>query len=864
MQTLFKTLFNCIRKSSAGHDEDRERFLAKTENFRLLLAANNKALEIMAQITEEAQSESIFSMAHVRAQCLKAASGVRQMIERLCLMAPGKYGELSDVFNNIVLSMEKAMDEGTKQSSGPLVLQMEDIRADSLPQTGSKMAMLGEVKAALGVEVPRGFSITASSYHLFMERSGLGDEINRLIQIHDNETLDGLRLLEESIRHAIDMTVIPQDIEQAVIKKCRKLGNVRMAVRSSAVGEDSEDASFAGQFMSKLGVKAGDVLEAYRSVLASAYSATAMAYRLNRGLRDDAVVMCVACMEMIDAKAGGVIYTRSPMGHDDGRVVVNAVPGLPRTVVDGCSLVDSWVVERVSLAIRSKDIAAKEVCYVKTSGGRISKEKLYGDRSVAPSVSDSVIQQLVWLALRIESHFGSPQDIEWALARDGRIVILQCRPLSVCVPHEEVLPHTNNDEDAASILLHSCVVASPGVAAGRVALIASDEDMSQFPESGILLARSARPHLSVLMSQVSGLVTEYGSPVGHLANVAREFGKPYLIAGPGAVEQLSGVGVVTINADNGNIYLGMRQSQIDESVDSVSSPSSNEVHLALQRMMPYIVPLSLTDPESPQFSPENCVSLHDITRFCHEKAVNEMFMGGEQLTANARKLVGKMPMQYWLIDIGGGTAESCDNTRVCLDDIRSNTMKALWRGMTAIPWDGPPPVAPGGLMSVFSEAACNPALAPGMANSMGDRNYFTVGRHYCNLQSRFGFHFCTIEGFAGDTPVENYALFQFKGGGADIVRRSRRANMIGEILERYGFIVEVRDDALFARIEGVEKEAVEQALVVAGYLLVHTRQVDMVAADPDSISRYGQKFTADIGALLSGTAEESQDWRCGA
>nr|WP_321258359.1 PEP/pyruvate-binding domain-containing protein [uncultured Pseudodesulfovibrio sp.] len=863
MQTIFKTLFNCIRKSSASHDADKERFLAKTENFRLLLAANNKALEIMAQITEDAQSESIFSMAHVRAQCLTVASGVRQMIERLCLMAPGKYEELRDVFNSIVLSMEKAMDQGTTQNSGPLVLQMEDIRADSLPQTGSKMAMLGEVRAALGVAVPRGFSITASSYHLFMEQSGLGDEINRLIQIHDSETLEGLRLLEESIRHAVDMTVVPQDIEQAVIRSCRNLGNVRMAVRSSAVGEDSEEASFAGQFVSKLGVKGCDVLEAYRNVVASAYSATAMAYRLNRGLRDDAVVMCVACMEMIDAKAGGVIYTQSPLGHDDGRVVVNAVPGLPRTVVDGCSMVDSWVVDRASLAIRSKDIAAKEVCYVKTSGGRINKEKLYGDRSVAPSVSDAVIQQLVWLALRIESHFGSPQDIEWALARGGRIVILQCRPLSV-VPCEKVLSHTHNDEDVASILLHSCVVASPGVAAGRLALVTSDEDMSRFPENGILLARSARPHLSVLMSQVSGVITEYGSPVGHLANVAREFGKPYLIAGPGAVEQLSGVGVVTVNADNGNIYIGTRQSQIDTSVDSVSSSSSNEVRLALQRMMPFIIPLSLTDPESSEFSPEYCTSLHDITRFCHEKAVNEMFMGREQLTANARKLVGKMPMQYWLIDIGGGTVESNDTTRVCLDDIRSNTMKALWRGMTAIPWGGPPPVAPGGLMSVFSEAACNPALAPGMANSMGDRNYFTVGRHYCNLQSRFGFHFCTIEGFAGDEPTENYALFQFKGGGADMGRRSSRARMIGEILERYGFIVEVRDDALFARIEGVEKEAVEQALVVAGYLLVHTRQVDMVAADQDSISRYGQKFTADIGALLSGTAGKSEGWRCGA
>ncbi|NDV19860.1 pyruvate, water dikinase [Pseudodesulfovibrio sp. JC047] len=864
MQTLFKTLFKCIRRSPSGQDEDRDRFLAKTENFRLLLAANNKALEGMAQATEDAQSSAVFSMAHVRAQCLMIASNVRQMIERLCLMAPGRYDALRDVFNARVLAMEKAMDEGALVDDGPLVLEMEDICADSVPQTGAKMAMLGEVRAALGVEVPRGFSITAASFGRIMEQTGLGDEINRLIQIHDSDTLDGLRLLEESIRHAIDMTVIPQDIEQAVKKSCQIFGKVRLAVRSSAIGEDSEDASFAGQFASKLGVKADDVLEAYRRVVASAYSSTAMSYRLNRGLRDDAVIMCVACMEMINAKAGGVVYTRSPMGRHDRQVLVNAVPGLPSAVVDGSSLVDSWVVDRESLTILDRHIAVKDVCHGVATNGRIIRERLSGERSGAPSVDDTFVKELVQQALRIERYFTHPQDIEWALADDGRLVFLQCRPLAVCEPHDEVPSEMERTEDAGAILFDACDVASPGVAGGPVFPVAADEDMSQFPDGGVVVSRSARPQLSVLMAHASALVTDYGSSVGHLANVAREFGIPYLIAGPGAFEQLSGVGVVTVNAMNGTISLGLRQSQLDAAVTTDSVVLGNDVRMALQRVLPCLVPLSLTDPESPDFVPENCVSLHDITRFCHEKAVNEMFMGGERLTSNARKLVGKTPTQYWLIDIGGGTVETADTARVTLNDIRSNAMQAVWRGMTAIPWDGPPPVAAGGLMAVLSEAASNPALTPGMANSMGERNYFIVGRQYCNLQSRFGFHFCTIEGFAGDDPTENYALFQFKGGGADMARRSRRTAMIGTLLERHGFIVEIRDDALFARIEGVEADAVEQALVVAGYLLVHTRQVDMVCADIASIDRYKQKFSTDINALLSGKMTDIHDWRCGA
>ncbi|MBI9078913.1 MAG: hypothetical protein JEY79_04135 [Pseudodesulfovibrio sp.] len=868
MQAIFNAISRFISKPTDGKDDSSERFLARCDNFRLLLAANNKALEIMAEMTEESQSGSLFGMSHVRGQSLKVAAGVRQMIERLCRMNPGKYDALKDTFNRIVLEMETAVVDHADRQQGPLVLALDEINAESISEAGSKMALLGEVCGELGVRVPLGFSITASAFRLFMDSTGLDDEINRLIQITDSIELDELYALEASIHHAIDLAAMPQELKEAIETGCNAFSadkdTVRLAIRSSALGEDSSEASFAGQFLSVLGVRPDNVLESYRSVVASMYSATAMTYRLSRGLREDGVIMCVGCMEMIDATAGGVIYTRDPVGKHEDALIVSAVPGLPCAIVDGTENADTWVLDRESLFIRKAVIVDKKWRHVVSATGGTNKERLLGNECSAPSISNDVVAWIAGIALRIEAHFDCPQDIEWAQDHDGRIFILQCRPLAVCEVQGEPESLPEIDKNAPFAILTDCIPSSPGIASGHVFMVETDEDMLRFPEGAILLVRTAKPRLSALLPKAAALIAEFGNATGHLANIAREFGIPALVGAPGAVDRLSRVGVVTVNAKTGTVYLGRRDDQMPGSNRIQVAPRNNEVVTALCRTLQFITPLTLTNPDSPEFAPENCVSLHDITRFCHEKAVAEMFRDGDRPGAKARRLVDKGPLQYWLVDLGGGTSVSNEDEYVDLRCVTSNAMRALWVGMTTIPWEGPPPVDPGGFMSIISEAAQNPSLAPGMANEMAERNYFIVSRNYCNLQSRFGFHFCTVEGFAGDEPDRNYAFFQFKGGAADKSRRMIRARLIADVLERQGFIAEVRDDALFARIEGVSKEAVERALAVTGYLLVHTRQIDMVMFDNKACQKYRDKFDTDIMVILNlmqNDNECSSNWR---
>ncbi|MGE4422189.1 MAG: PEP/pyruvate-binding domain-containing protein [Pseudodesulfovibrio sp.] len=871
MKTALKTLFHFIHGNPEGKREAVENFLNKSEDFRLLLAANGKALELMAEMTDAARSGHPSGITRVRAYSVMVASSVRQMIERLCRMAPGKYDGLRDVFNGIVRDMDQAFAGPSKGPLGPPVVRMRDLRAIDLPETGSKVALLAEIRAELGAVVPRGFAITASAFRLFMEETGLDDEINRLIQIHDGTTLEELNDLAQSIRQAIDLAPMPRELEEAVREQCARLGDIRFAVRSSALGEDSEQTGFAGQFISKLGVKPAQVTDAYRAVISSMYSATAITYVRNRGLREDEMVMAAGCMEMIDAVAGGVVYTRPPVGGDSDAVIVNAVPGLPCAVVDGSSMADSFIVDRGTGRIRNRDIADKEIRFVLTSGGKVRKEKLYGGKELAPAISDHDAERLAALALRIEAHFGRPQDIEWAKDRDGLLVVLQCRPLTVCEdPSDSRTEAWSEDEESRGLaILSGCIPASPGAAAGYVVKVETEEDMFRFPDGAVLLARNARPQLSALLPRAAALVAEFGSSVGHLANVAREYAIPALIGAPGAVERLSGVGVITVNGTNGTIYLGRRKRMIQREARPAAKVRTTDVGLALERVLKFITPLGLTDPESPEFRPEGCRSMHDITRFCHEKAVSEMFAPGDRPVSGARRLAGERAMQYWLVDIGGGTSADgegpADSRRnIGIEAVRSSPMRALWYGMMAVPWEGPPPPRMDGFMSVMTSAARNPALEAGARNDMGERNYFIVGGRYCNLQSRFGFHFCTIEGFAGDDPNVNYALFQFKGGGASMDRRHLRSRLVAEILEKRGFIAEIREDALFARLEGVSRQAVEQAMAVLGYLLMHTRQIDMSMADPSMVIRYRDKFEADIENLLEGLPGELREAGCAA
>jgi pyruvate,water dikinase len=188
---------------------------------------------------------------------------------------------------------------------------------------------------------------------------------------------------------------------------------------------------------------------------------------------------------------------------------------------------------------------------------------------------------------------------------------------------------------------------------------------------------------------------------------------------------------------------------------------------------------------------------------------------------------------------------------VDIDNVTSSPMQALWSGITAFAWEGPPPMDGKGFVSVMFQATQNQALLPTVRTTMANRNYFMISKNYCSLQSRLGFHFCITEALVGDRTTENYVSFQFKGGAADFNRRLKRVRFVEEILDRHGFRTTVTKDALHARIEQHDVETMIKKLNILGYLSIHTRQLDMVMANPAMVERYRTQIQQQIDTLLS-------------
>jgi phosphoenolpyruvate synthase/pyruvate phosphate dikinase len=267
---------------------------------------------------------------------------------------------------------------------------LAELRREDAGEFGGKSANLGELLAA-GIPVPTGFAIGAGAY-----RAGFSDALRD----------------ELAARYS-------------------KLGEPPVAVRSSALGEDSQEATYAGQQETYLWVLGIDHLcDAVRDCWASLYTPRAIAYRENLGVTDAA--MGVTVQVMVDAEVSGVLFTCNPVSGDPSMIAVNASWGLGLAVVGGETNPDDYLVSKVTGEVVRRTVNVKEVEYVVEPGGRGTvRLDVPPERSGAPCLDDEQLAELVELAKRVERHFGCHQDVEWAFERGtGELRTLQARPVT--------------------------------------------------------------------------------------------------------------------------------------------------------------------------------------------------------------------------------------------------------------------------------------------------------------------------------------------------------------------------------------------------------------------------------------------------
>ncbi len=834
-------------------------FKSRYHSFKQLLAANNRILEGMADIERALLGNESFSMSFVQTHCTSISVNVFRMINAMENISPGKYSALKDSFVAIQKRIDAQLAVKKLNTDKRLVIPLEAVNSGMTDLVGGKMANLGDVKNRLHMHVPDGFAITAAAHDLFMQADGLQREIDRLFQVAGSDEDRNLDLVSSQIRQLIMSAEVPEPIYLAVVEAYTRMkeGNngqeIRMAVRSSAFGEDAENSSFAGQYRSELNVGFSQFFYYYKQVMASKYSVQAITYKISRGFRDEDIAMCVGCLAMVDAIAGGVIYTRNPLDTKDDAIYINSTWGLPKSVVDGNDLCDLFVVSRDdALTIQRREVREKGYQVVCFEGEGCIRTETDGSLANKPSLSDDQVRDLADHAVRIEQYYETPQDIEWAIDIEGNISILQSRPLQQM---EAILPGADLDlkRFEASLLVEGGINASPGVACGKVYKVAKKVDILQFSEGAILVVEQALPTWAPLVARAAAVVSEQGGFAGHLANVAREFGIPAIFGVSGAMARMRNGDAVTVAADLGRVYLGYIAPLLEWTRPEPKLMLGSPVYESLKEVSRHIIPLHLLDPDSRDFVPQNCQTFHDITRFIHEKSVMEMFSFGKDHSFSERsskQLHYRVPMNWWILNLDDGFTHEIHGKYVKLEDIASIPMLAFWEGFAAIPWDGPPAMDGKGMTSIMFRSTMNTALVPGIKSKYADRNYFMISKNYCTLSSRLGYHFSTMEAMVSERSGENYLGFKFKGGAADFERCLGRVNFIREILERYGFRATVNADNVDARTEGHDMEYMISRLKILGYLTLHTRQLDMIMGNSALVTYYMNKLTKDIDSLI--------------
>jgi pyruvate, water dikinase len=806
--------------------------------FKTFLRHNQNALRSMAELEIMYFSGRPFSLISSKRKYEELLESLLGAIYVLNALSKDKYSSLLEICHGIDRRIEKHLNTQYNAPVHEIVVQLENLEGEMKHITGTKASNLSALKNMLGLPVPDGFAVTSYAFDRFMTENRLYQRIEAGLAEASGDSYEISRRLQNMILAA----EVPEDIKNEIMNSYDLLENkyhkgLRLAMRSSAIGEDTE-ASFAGQYSTVLNVTRENIIEAYKTVIASKYSARAISYRMLLGLDDGETPMCVMGIVMVDAKSSGVIYTGKSSPDSPDGIQISSIWGIGEHLVDGSASPDSFVVDKKEGKIIKKHIAGKDSRLTSPESGGLRLEKIPETLRETQSIKDETVLKLSGYAQAIENFFRVPQDIEWAIDGDDNIYILQARPL--------FLPSAGSAETSRKVpnnpvLLSAGETASSGITIGKVYVLKEGGNIKDIPDHAILVVRTASPSYAEAMGRINGIITDIGSITSHLASIAREFGVPALVNVGNATALLRDGDMVTMETGTSTVYAGI----VEDLGKNVSLTKNlvieSPVHRRMRDVISGISPLNLTDPNKPSFSPEGCRTFHDVIRFTHEMSMRAMFgITEEAEEIRSIKLTAKIPLNLRLIDIGGGLKTGLTTCHeITPDHIESVPMKAILKGFThpGINWEGGIAVDLKKMLSLFASSAASETSMLQVGTS-----YAIISGEYMNLGAKFGYHFATIDSLCAENIDQNYISLQFSGGAGNYYGRSLRISFLGSVLGKIGFQVSFKGDLLEASIARFDRRSMEQKLDLLGRLLASSRLMDVALSDQNDVERFTDAF----------------------
>ena len=454
------------------------------------------------------------------------------------------------------------------------VLRFEELRKEDIPLVGGKCANLGEMIQS-GIPVPPGFAVTAQTYEKFISETGIAEKIYKIIEekTANTDSPKQFEMTSKEVRKLIESTPIPDEMQKPIRKAYNELSKEAntaqafVAVRSSATAEDLPGASFAGQQETYLNVRGEDELVSKTlKCWSSLFTPRAIFYRTEKGFRHEDVLISVGVQKMVDAKAAGVTFTINPVTGEEDQIVIEGNWGLGETVVSGEVTPDHYVVDKETLRLVDKKIAKKTVEHIRNpKTGETKKISIPEDRQEKSCLTDEEIIRIAELAKQVEEHYGSPQDIEWAIDRDlsfpRNIFIVQSRPETVWsekkMEPEMLKPSEPSPPSERVVVVRGIAAGKRAIGAGPAKVILTPEDASKIMRKGdVLVTPMTNPDYVPYMKQASAIVTDKGGVTCHAAIVSRELGIPCIVGTENGTKLMKTGKEYTVDARNGVVYEG--------------------------------------------------------------------------------------------------------------------------------------------------------------------------------------------------------------------------------------------------------------------------------------------------------------------